>query len=99
MVKEKATSLTDTTDAIFIASVINAKGDRQVAAINLHGAFLHAGNDEDVIMFMRGRLAKLRTMVALQTYQKFVTIKHRQSTVYQGAKGIVWNARDCPPIL
>ena len=32
-------------------------------------------NDDDVIMFMRGRLTELMIMVALQTYQKYIAIK------------------------
>ena len=38
--------------------------------VDLPGAFLHAVNDEGLIMYMQGRLSELITMVALQTYQK-----------------------------
>ena len=34
------------------------------------GPFLHAENDQDVIMFMRKTLAKLMAMIAPQTYLK-----------------------------
>ena len=39
MVKGKAMSQTVTTDAIFITSVIDAEDDRQVAVVDLPGAF------------------------------------------------------------
>ena len=55
MTKEEATSPTITMDATFITSVINAKENREVAMVDLPGAFEHAKNDEDVIMFMKGR--------------------------------------------
>ena len=41
--------------------------------VDLPGAFLHADNEDDIVMFMRGRLAELMAMVAPQTYQKFIT--------------------------
>ena len=59
MMKEESAS---PTEMIFITSIINAKENRQVAVGDLPGAFLHAEN-EDVIMFMRGRLAVLMTVV------------------------------------
>ena len=43
--------------------------------MKIPGAFLHAENDEDVIMFVRGRLAELMTKIAPQTYRKYVTNK------------------------
>ena len=55
--KEESASLNTTTEAIFITSVIDEKENRQVAVEQLHGVFLHSENDQDVIMFMRGRLA------------------------------------------
>ena len=72
MVEEEASSPMIISDTIFITSVINAKEDRQVAVVDLPGAFLHADTDEDVIMLIKGMLAKLMTMVAPQPYQNYV---------------------------
>ena len=69
------------TVATFITSVIKAKEGRQVAIVDLPGAFLHAYNDKDVIMFLRGWLAELVTMVACQAYRKYVTIKKGQKVL------------------
>ena len=73
MMKKESTSQTVTTEAIFITSIIDAKANRQVAVGELPGAFSHTENDQDEIMFTRVRLAELMTMVAPQTYQKYVT--------------------------
>ena len=51
-----------TTEAIFMTSRIDAKEGRQVTVVDLPVAFLDADN-EDVIMFLRGRLAERVTMV------------------------------------
>ena len=64
MSKEDSTSPTVMTESIFIMSVTDAKENREVAIVDLPGAFLHAENDQDVIMFMRGRLAELMTIIA-----------------------------------
>ena len=82
LAKEEATSPTVSTDAIFITSVIDAKDDRQVAVVDLPGAILHEDNAEDVIMFMKGRLAELMMMEAPQTYQKYVMIESEQKVLY-----------------
>ena len=50
--------------------------------VDLPGAFLHADNEHDVVMFMKGRLAELMVMVAPQTYQKFITTEKVQKVLY-----------------
>ena len=49
--------------------------------MGLPGAFLHADNDQDVIMFMQGRLAELMSLIAQQTYQKFITVEKGQKVL------------------
>ena len=82
MLKEDSTSPSVTTESIFITSVINARENREVTIVDLPGAFLYAENDQDVIMFMRGRLAELMTMIAPQMYRKYVTIEKGQKVLY-----------------
>ena len=48
-------SPTVSNEAIYIICAIDAKEKQNVAVVDLPGTFLHANNDEDVIMFMRGR--------------------------------------------
>ena len=56
-----------TTGAVFLTCIADAKEEREVAVVNLPGAFLHVDNEDDVVMFMRGTLAELMVMVAPQT--------------------------------
>ena len=46
--------------------------------MNLLGAFLHAKNDQDVVIFMRGRLAELMSLLAPETYPKYIIVKKGQ---------------------
>ena len=55
--------------SIFTAVSIEAKEGRDVAIIDLSGAFLHAWNNENVIIFMKGKLAKIMVMIAPQINQ------------------------------
>ena len=49
-----ATSPTVATESIFITTIIYAKEERDVAILDLPGAFLHADQDESIHMVMRG---------------------------------------------
>ena len=46
-----------------------------MAIVDYPGVFLHAENDDNMIMSMKGRLAELMTLVAPQTYRKYMTVK------------------------
>ena len=46
-------------ESIFTAAAIDAKERGDTAIMDLPGAFLHAGIDERVIMFMKGKVAEL----------------------------------------
>ena len=55
-----------------ITAAILAHKQRNVATIDIPGAFLHAYNDKETIMLLRGRLAELMVQVDPQIYQKYV---------------------------
>ena len=59
-------SPTVSTKAIFIMSIIDANENREVAIVHLPGAFLHADDDQHVIMFMKGRLTESVNLIAPQ---------------------------------
>ena len=82
MVKEEAALPMLSTEAIFTTSVIDAKEKQEVAIVDLPGAFLHTENDQDVIMFMKGRLAELMTLIAPKTYRKHVTVEKGEKVFY-----------------
>ena len=52
------------TESIFTKAEIG-----EIAIFDLPGAFLHAWNDENVIVFMKEKLAALMVHIALQIYQ------------------------------
>ena len=53
---------------------IDANEGWDVTVINLPVAFLHAENNDEILMILKGRLAKLMVLKALQIYQKFITM-------------------------
>ena len=71
--KQDATSPTVTTESIFLTSMIEALEGRDVACFDIPGAFLHAENDDEVIMLLKGRLAELLVMVEPALYRKYVS--------------------------
>jgi hypothetical protein len=57
--KEDAASPTVSTDSIFITAAIEAHEQRDVALVDIPGAYLHAETDENVMMCFKGVLAEL----------------------------------------
>ena len=44
------------TDSIFLTGVVDANEGRDVAVLNIANTFLHADNDEEILMLLRGKL-------------------------------------------
>ena len=61
--KSNGTAPTVTTDAVLITGVFDAHEERYTASCDIPGAFLHADNDETVLMLLRGKLAELLVKV------------------------------------
>ena len=55
--KSNGYSLTVATDSIVLTGVIVTKEQREIAILDIANAFLHAENDEKILMLLRGRLA------------------------------------------
>ena len=70
--KEDATSPTVATDSVFLTGAVDAYQRRDVAFIDLPGAFLHTLTDKKIIMVLRGELCKLMCMIDLKLYRKYV---------------------------
>ena len=71
-----------TTEDIFLSCIIEAEEGKEVVVADLPWAFLHVENEDNVVMFMKGRLAELMVMVAQQTYRKFKTMEKGQMVLY-----------------
>ena len=65
--------LTVAIESVFITAAIDAKENRDVATVDLPGAFLHAKIEEVVMMEFKGKLAELMTLVVPQVYRKYIT--------------------------
>ena len=62
--REDTASPTVMTESVLITAAIDAEEGRDVAVIDLPGAFLHADMDDLVVMVLRGELAELMAAVA-----------------------------------
>ncbi len=51
------------TESVFITLVIAKHEERDMATLDIAGAFLHAITDEDVLMLLEGPLAELMVKV------------------------------------
>jgi hypothetical protein len=81
--KEDGASPTVATNSIMITAAMDVHEQRNVATINILGAFLHAYNDKETFMLLKGCLAKLMVQVDPQLYQKFVIHdKNNQALLY-----------------
>jgi hypothetical protein len=69
-----ATYPTVTLESVLITSTIKAFENREVAVIDIPGAYLSANMDEKVIMLLRGRLAELMVKTAPNIYRKYITV-------------------------
>ena len=71
--QEDATSPTAHTKSVFITLVIAVHERRDQAVVDVIGAFLTTGGDEDVVMQLKGTLAKLMCKVDPGLFRKFIT--------------------------
>ena len=60
-------------ESIFITATIDMKEEQDVAIMDMPGAFLHAENDEKVVIFMKGKMAELMAHFAPQINWKYIT--------------------------
>lgn len=77
MTKDESTSPTVRIESVFLTSVIEAKENRDVAAVDIRGAFLHTPqdpNDDTVHMVLKGELCELMVKAAPELYTEYVTV-------------------------
>jgi hypothetical protein len=79
--EDEAASPTVSIESVFMTCAIEAKEKRDVAVMDLPGAFLHADCEDHVIMKFQGRLAELMAMAAPQIYRKYITTDSQGESV------------------
>jgi len=80
--KEEAASPTAALESVFVTAAIDAKENREVVTIDIPGAFLHATNDDYVVMRMNGMLAELMANMDPKLYRKYLTGKKGKEVLY-----------------
>jgi hypothetical protein len=67
---------------VFVTAAIDAKENREVVTIDIPGAFLHATNDDYVVMRMNGTLAELMAKTDPKLYRKYLTDEKGKKVLY-----------------
>ncbi len=80
--KEELAAPTVGLDSVFITSTIDAKESRKVATIDIPGAFLHANNEDYLIMKMVGMLAELMVKTNPKLYRQYVILEKGKLVLY-----------------
>lgn len=60
------------TDSVMITSAVDAHEGRMEVMLDIHGAFLHADLDEEVVMLLRGQLADVMVQVDPELYGPYL---------------------------
>ena len=76
-VKSEWSSPTVTTDGVIITSTIEAHEGRDVATADLPNAYLHADNNEQTLMLLKGKLEELMVQIDPELYRKYVITSPR----------------------
>jgi hypothetical protein len=79
--KQNTTSPTVSTKLVIITGVIDVNEEQDVACFDIPGAFLHVDLDEDIIMILKGRLAKLMVQVAPTLYRKYISVDRKGKAI------------------
>ena len=79
--KDETTSPTVTTEGLMLTCIIDAYENRDVATLDVPGAFMHADMDEKIHIKLDGELAIL-LMRADETYKEYLTYERGVPVIY-----------------
>jgi Reverse transcriptase (RNA-dependent DNA polymerase) len=80
--KEDASSPTISTEAVFLTSVIDALENRDVAIVDVPGAFMQADMDELVHVRFTGTMVDLLIKIDAEMYEPYVTYEGKEKVMY-----------------
>ena len=80
--KDDASSPTVATESVLLSCVIDAKERRDVATVDIPGAFMQGDQDETVHMRLEGTLAELLTKCDPKLYRKYVVTENNRPVLY-----------------
>ncbi len=67
---------------VILTSTIDAEENREVVMINIPGVFLHADNEDYMIMKMVGTLVELMVKTNPKMYRQYVVLEKGRSVLY-----------------
>ena len=70
-----------------------------MVTIDIPGAFLHATNDDYVVMRMNGTLAEVMAKTDPKLYRKYLTDEKDKKVLYLRLQKALWNDEECTIIL
>ena len=79
------------TEAVFITSVIDANEERDVATVDVPGAFMQADMDDIVHMRLDGKMAELLVEISPKTYNKFGKYINGKLVIYVLLKNALYD--------
>ena len=80
--KDKTSSLTVTTKAVFLTAVINAQECQQVMTFDIPGAFMQVDIAKLIHMWLEGPMAKLLTWVNPEKYWTYMSEENGKQVLY-----------------
>jgi hypothetical protein len=80
--KEDASAPTVAIESVMLSCVIDAEEGRDVATVDIPGAFMQADMDELVHMKLEGKMAELLIKLEPKLYRKFVQIEKGKPVLY-----------------
>jgi hypothetical protein len=80
--KEQATSPTVATEAVFLTAIIDALENRDVAIVDVPGAFMQADMDELVHIRFTGIMVDLLLKIDAEMYEPYVTYEGKEKVMY-----------------
>ena len=69
-------------EAVLITALVDAYEHRDVAIVDITGAYLSADMDKEVHLCLRGRMAEMTVRTAPEVYAKYVTLKNGKPILY-----------------
>lgn len=80
--KEESNSPTAHPESIYITVIIDALEKRDIATLDIPGAFLQADTDEDTYVKIQGEMCNILVGIDPDTYSKFVCVEQGRNTIY-----------------
>jgi len=80
--KEEASSPTVAIEAVMLSCVIDAMEKRDVATVDIPGAFMQADMDDTVHMKLEGKMAELLVRIDPMLYRKHVQLERGKQVLY-----------------